>query len=51
MLLLDHFCPSACYSVTLRYCVQTNEDTIVRLSPSLEDAIASLHHSTKPVGS
>jgi len=27
-------CPSVCLSVTFRYCVQTNEDTIVRFSAS-----------------
>jgi len=27
-------CPSVCPSVTVRYCVQTNEDTIVRFSAS-----------------
>ena len=27
-------CPSVCLSVTFRYCVQTNEDTIVRFSVS-----------------
>jgi len=28
------FCLSVCLSVTLRYCVQTNEDRIVRFSAS-----------------
>ena len=27
-------CLSVCHSVTLRYCVQTNEDTIMRFSAS-----------------
>jgi len=27
-------CPSVCYSVTFRYCVQTNEDSMVRFSAS-----------------
>jgi len=35
---LDHFCPSVrpsvCHSVTFRYCVHKNEDTIVRFSAS-----------------